>query len=316
MGKVTVMIPTYNQEDYIGIAIESVLAQKYTNLEIIIGDDCSTDKTEAVVQKYLYDSRVKYVRHKENLGRVKNYRKLLYDNASGEFVLNLDGDDWLVDPDFIFKAVSLLKENNEMSCVLADRQNYYKALDKFVTYDNKNKPFVKTIMNGNEIFINWFNINFVFSHFGCIYRRDLALKLDFYSKNIISSDFESIGKLFINHQVGYLNLISGVWRSHDTNASHNSNTDGVLANLIKYDSLSNYAQKLDVFKKEELVNWLFQMKTNNLSQDVIYVLQSYKISNISNFLSAIFKYDKKIALSSLAKALKKIINHFMKKNKK
>ena len=72
---VTVFIPCYNQSSVLSRAINSVLTQTYKNLEIIVGDDCSTDETSLVVQTFLHDSRVQYKKSEKNLGRVGNYRR-------------------------------------------------------------------------------------------------------------------------------------------------------------------------------------------------------------------------------------------------
>ena len=67
--KVTIMIPTYNQAVFIREAVDSALAQTYSNLEVIVGDDASTDGTQEIVAK-INDPRLKYVRNVCNLGRV------------------------------------------------------------------------------------------------------------------------------------------------------------------------------------------------------------------------------------------------------
>jgi len=81
--KVTIMIPTYNQSAFILNAINSALDQNYPNLEVIVGDDASTDTTSEIL-KTIDDSRLKIVRNTFNLGRVGNYRNLLYNHASGD----------------------------------------------------------------------------------------------------------------------------------------------------------------------------------------------------------------------------------------
>ena len=63
MKKVTIMIPTYNQAKYISKAIESALSIDYSNIEVIVSDDCSSDNTEEVVSKYLSDNRYKYIKN-------------------------------------------------------------------------------------------------------------------------------------------------------------------------------------------------------------------------------------------------------------
>ena len=60
---VSIMIPTYNQEDYIGEAVESALRQDYSNLVVVVTDDCSTDKTGEIAIKYIPDHRFKYVKN-------------------------------------------------------------------------------------------------------------------------------------------------------------------------------------------------------------------------------------------------------------
>ena len=68
-GLVSIIMPAYNSEKYIGETIESVLAQTYQNWELLIVDDCSTDNTPNIVHSDIAkDSRVKYSRLSQNLG--------------------------------------------------------------------------------------------------------------------------------------------------------------------------------------------------------------------------------------------------------
>ena len=58
-GLVSIIMPSYNTAKYIGESIDSVLAQTYSDWELIIVDDCSTDNTDEVVSKYLSDTRIR-----------------------------------------------------------------------------------------------------------------------------------------------------------------------------------------------------------------------------------------------------------------
>jgi glycosyltransferase involved in cell wall biosynthesis len=90
----SVVIPTYNRANLIGRAIRSVLSQTYSNFEIIIVDDGSTDNTEEVIQNF-GDARIKYVLHDINRG-LNNSRNTGIKNSTGEYVAFLDSDDeWL-----------------------------------------------------------------------------------------------------------------------------------------------------------------------------------------------------------------------------
>ncbi len=98
---VTIMIPTYKQGRYLHRAIEGALAQDYNNLEVIVSDDCSPDHTPRVVEKYKNDPRFSYFRNDTDLGRVRNYKRLLESYASGDWVIMCDGDDFYEDPQLI-----------------------------------------------------------------------------------------------------------------------------------------------------------------------------------------------------------------------
>jgi glycosyltransferase involved in cell wall biosynthesis len=95
VGLVTVAIPTWNRAAYLGESAASVLRQSYRDLEVLIGDNASTDETPAVAQQLSRaDPRVRYVRHPENLGMVGNWNALLR-LATGKFFLLLSDDDLL-----------------------------------------------------------------------------------------------------------------------------------------------------------------------------------------------------------------------------
>ena len=93
--KVSVIIPCYNGEKFIGEAIESVLNQTYQDFEIIIVDDGSTDNSKTVIEHYLDDKRVSYFQHQENRG-IARTRNSGIKRAKGEYIAFLDNDDiWL-----------------------------------------------------------------------------------------------------------------------------------------------------------------------------------------------------------------------------
>lgn len=91
MDTISVILPTYNRANYIKDAIESVLNQTYRNIELLIIDDGSTDNTQAVIEHYLKDNRIRYIKQK-NSGAAAARNKGL-ELSKGKYVAFLDSDD-------------------------------------------------------------------------------------------------------------------------------------------------------------------------------------------------------------------------------
>ncbi|WP_216829903.1 glycosyltransferase [Alkalihalobacterium elongatum] len=92
--KVTIIMPVYNAEDVIETSLDSILAQTWTNLEVLVVDDCSPDQTASMVEEYeKKDARVKLLRAKVN-GGAYAARNLALKEATGDFITINDADDW------------------------------------------------------------------------------------------------------------------------------------------------------------------------------------------------------------------------------
>ena len=122
---ISIVVPNYNNQMYIGKCLESLINQTYKNLEIIVVDDGSVDDSVNVINNYLYDDRVRLIK-KDNNG-VSSARNIGIDNAIGDYITFVDSDDW-IDKDSIETVVKYLITDN----VDAVRYNYIK-------YDNKNR---------------------------------------------------------------------------------------------------------------------------------------------------------------------------------
>lgn len=91
---ISILVPVYNIERYIGLCLESLICQTYKNLEIIVVDDGSTDRSGEICDLYAKkDRRIKVI-HKENGGLV-SARKTAMRIATGEYIGYVDGDDWV-----------------------------------------------------------------------------------------------------------------------------------------------------------------------------------------------------------------------------
>ena len=105
---VSIIMPSYNTAKYIKDSIESVLSQTYTNWELIIVDDCSTDNTDEVVGKFS-DGRIRYFKNEKNSGAAVSRNKALRE-AKGRWIAFLDSDDlWL--PEKLEKQIAFMKQN-------------------------------------------------------------------------------------------------------------------------------------------------------------------------------------------------------------
>jgi len=92
---VSIIMPSYNTDKYIKQSIESVLNQTYSNWELIIVDDCSTDDTDEIVRPFLLDERIRYVKNEQNKGAALSRNRALRE-AKGKWIAFLDSDDlWL-----------------------------------------------------------------------------------------------------------------------------------------------------------------------------------------------------------------------------
>lgn len=92
---VSVIMPSYNTGRFIEASICSVIGQTYTNWELIIVDDCSTDNTDEVVGQYLADERIHYIKNERNSGAAVSRNRALRE-AKGRWIAFLDSDDvWL-----------------------------------------------------------------------------------------------------------------------------------------------------------------------------------------------------------------------------
>ncbi|MEH2282078.1 MAG: glycosyltransferase family 2 protein [Nostoc sp.] len=135
--KVSVIIPAYNTETYIGKAIESALEQTLTDIEVIMVDDASSDKTVEVAKSFT-DQRLKVIVNQQNLGAAAA-RNRAFRAAQGEWIAVLDSDDWYA-PDRLEKLVSLANEIN--ADMIAD--------DVYFIKDGATSPWSTLIQESGE----------------------------------------------------------------------------------------------------------------------------------------------------------------------
>jgi glycosyltransferase involved in cell wall biosynthesis len=129
LPKVSILIPTYNHAHFLDEAIQSALAQTFTDFELIIVDNCSTDNTDQVVAKFLVDKRVSYVKNETNLGLVGNWNKCL-ELANGEYIKFLCSDDKF-HPQLLEKFVPIMEQYPSVSMVTSNKA-YFGSIDEVV----------------------------------------------------------------------------------------------------------------------------------------------------------------------------------------
>lgn len=111
---ISVVMACYNREDFIGIAIESILNQTYTDFEFIIIDDCSTDNSAKIIESYANsDQRIKFIRNSANMHLIHNLREG-FRQAKGKYIARMDDDDISL-PTRFEKQIKYMEENPDIA---------------------------------------------------------------------------------------------------------------------------------------------------------------------------------------------------------
>ena len=133
---VSIIMPSYNTGNYIGESIAAVLEQSYTDWELIIVDDCSTDNTEQIVESFR-DERIRYLKNEKNSGAAVSRNKALLE-AKGKWIAFLDSDD-LWSEDKLEKQIRFMQENE-----------YYFSYTKYSEIDEESKS-LNVMVSGPKV---------------------------------------------------------------------------------------------------------------------------------------------------------------------
>lgn len=127
--KVSVLMPTYNHVNYISQSIDSFLQQCCDfDIELIVGDDCSTDGTRQIVEEYVlkYPEKIVLISNNANRGLLLNYKSII-ERAKGDYFAILESDDYWTDSKKLQKQIVFLEKNKEYGLV----NTSYEVIDDF-----------------------------------------------------------------------------------------------------------------------------------------------------------------------------------------
>jgi glycosyltransferase involved in cell wall biosynthesis len=113
-SRLSIGLPVYNGENYLRESLDSILGQSFTDFELIISDNASTDGTAAICREYeAKDARVRYYRNEENIGAARNYNRTFH-LAQGKYFKWMAHDD-VCAPAFLEKCISILEEHPDVA---------------------------------------------------------------------------------------------------------------------------------------------------------------------------------------------------------
>ncbi|MDP8263002.1 MAG: glycosyltransferase [Candidatus Ancaeobacter aquaticus] len=212
---VSIITPLFNAESFIGEAIESVQRQTYSNWEMIIVDNCSTDNSRDIVRKYIdKDKRIRLITSKYNSGGPARPRNIGIYNSNGKYISFLDADDYWLDCK-LEKQVVFMGDNPDVFLLYS---RFFVMKDKTII---KIIPKKKSLKSGN-IFKSLFISN---NYIGCltVMLRNRGKDLNYYfdeDKRLLTvEDFDLWLRIAFRKNISYIDEPLCVYRLHKDSLS-------------------------------------------------------------------------------------------------
>ena len=207
MPKVSVLMPVYNAGQFLARAIDSILSQTFTDWELILINDGSTDDSESVIAQY-EDSRIYYIRNGTNLGLIKTLNRGI-DLCQGEYIARMDADDISLPDRLIFQVDFMNKHPNCLMC----------GTNAAVIDNNGNRTGKIRNLSGNA----FLQINLLFStpfvHPSIMIRKEILEKNRYDDHYKHAEDYELWCRIAKLGKMANLNKELLEYRWHDSNVS-------------------------------------------------------------------------------------------------
>lgn len=227
----TVVIPAYNAEKYIGETLDSVVRQKTSFIfDVLISDDCSTDGTHDICLRYASKYKnISVIRQAKNLGNGQPNPNLYFvaTYPKTPFIACLDADDIYLTTDFLQKQVDFLLQHPEVNKTFTNISVFNETNERFEKFNTKNKP--------PEVF----DLHFFLKHTIPICQSSTVFRND--QKNVIP---EYVGHYFqcdwllhiyngLSGKLGYNDFVGVGYRVHSNNATSLKNSEKKLLDSIR-----------------------------------------------------------------------------------
>lgn len=229
---ISVVMPCYNAEKYVGFAIKSILDQSYRNFELIAIDDGSTDNTDEKIRN-LQDPRIRYIGHRQNSG---NYvaRNIGVKAANGAYICVMDADD-IAMPDRLKTQHQFLESNHLVGCVGSQAKLINEAGE--VT-----GGIYKPIVSSEELAVLFLIDNFTL-HPSLMFRNSMLKRFNLlYDESYqYASDFDFISRCAQHFPV--VNTLESLmyYRQHPTQiSSDKKNAQKICADNIRLNQLKRF----------------------------------------------------------------------------
>ncbi|SDL40024.1 glycosyltransferase family 2 protein [Kriegella aquimaris] len=328
--KVSVLVPAYNVDQYIRKFLDSLVNQTLKNIEIILVNDASPDSCHDIITEFLVDDRIKYINKAKNEG-LWMARQSAYDIATGEYIVNLDPDDY-IDDNFL-ESLYVFGKENELDIVVGNVQSVDendKAFGKTALHKISKRKVLQSDQDYKVLlgtpYASWFRLfkREVMKNFNYNY-----LQGELVSYTIQFCDGVKVG---VNPEVFYYHRKHGASMSnYDKSAKRISESaefswDGIHKKLkhlkalpIASENLRNtlYMYIFRVYYSLTMITWLEENPTKDYKKKVGRLLKDELNFNAKNFFKFVswFKRKEQIFLSLCLLGFDEIVLKELKKRK-
>jgi glycosyltransferase involved in cell wall biosynthesis len=211
--KISIVMPVLNGQKYVGLAIESILAQTYKSYELMVVDDGSTDGTRECIQQFATKLELKYVYHATPQGIPKSMNDGIR-HSSGDMIAFLDHDDlWM--PEFLEKQTDHLRDQPDLGMVYSDFQTIDPAgsiIEESVAVSRK-----RTRPSG-DVFRQLFLDSFIVGN-SVLIRKECFNRLGMFDETLRWGDYHMWLRIALHYRVGYTPKSLTKYRQHPSQST-------------------------------------------------------------------------------------------------
>lgn len=302
MCKISIIVPIYNVEKYLNRCIDSILAQTFTDFELILVDDGSTDNCIKICNEYAEKDNRIVVIHKENSG-LSAARNTGLDIATGEYIGFIDSDDYIHPQMYEILYSKIIKSNCDLA--ISRFKKIYNNEDEFKEYNIDSIKYYK--LNSKEALNELCGNNSVQFVIACnkLYKKNLFDKLRYEDGRYHEDEFIIHNLLYKCRDIVYIELDLYNYYQREGSIMKNNSPKRIIDSLDAYESRMKFFYKnkmnnltdyiayfyvikfFNEYKKEFIINNNYNKKMKrSFLNNIIFLLNSSKF-NIKEKLSFI-----------------------------